>query len=192
MQKLDDTFIELKKSLADGRKLSNRGDDPIYYFIFPPENMLDVKKRLKLWRIQLESKENWTVHILSLAEKIEQFIHTHKRKDVWLEYEKAHPFDYEAVRNTLAAELAKDNRVKNWILEAINDAAREPKGIVFLTDLEAIHPFFRIGTVEQSLQGKCTVPLVIFYPGTRTGRTSLRFLGIYPSDGNYRSVHIGG
>lgn len=192
MQKLDETFVELKKALVDRRKISNRGDDPVYYFVFPPENMLDVKRRIKLWKIQLETKDNWTVFVLSLAEEIEHFIQTHKRKNVWLEYENVHPFDYEAVKNTLSAELTKDNRVTQWILEKIQEAAQEPKGIVFLTDLEAIHPFFRIGTVEQSLQGKCAVPLVIFYPGTRTGRTSLRFLGIYPSDGNYRSVHIGG
>lgn len=192
MQKLDETFVELKKALGDRRKISNRGDDPVYYFVFPPENMLDVKRRVKLWKIKLETKDNWNVFVLSLAEKIEDFIQNHKRKNVWLEYEKEHPFDYEAVKNTLSAELTKDNRVTQWILEKIQEASQEPKGIVFLTDLEAIHPFFRIGTIEQSLQGKCTVPLVIFYPGTRTGKTSLRFLGVYPSDGNYRSVHIGG
>jgi len=48
------------------------------------------------------------------------------------------------------------------------------------------------GSLEQRLQGKFTVPTVILYPGKRAGRTSLRFLGIYPEDGNYRSVHIGG
>jgi len=36
------------------------------------------------------------------------------------------------------------------------------------------------------------VPTIILYPGIRSGRTTLRFLGIYPEDGNYRSTHIGG
>jgi hypothetical protein len=26
----------------------------------------------------------------------------------------------------------------------------------------------------------------------RTGKTRLKFLGFYPEDGNYRSVHVGG
>jgi hypothetical protein len=26
----------------------------------------------------------------------------------------------------------------------------------------------------------------------RTGKTLLKFLGFYPADGNYRSVHVGG
>jgi hypothetical protein len=50
----------------------------------------------------------------------------------------------------------------------------------------------RIGAIEAQLQGKFHVPTVFFYPGTRTGKTRLRFLGFYPEDGNYRSVHVGG
>ena len=34
--------------------------------------------------------------------------------------------------------------------------------------------------------------IVFLYPGFRTGETKLKFLGFYPEDGNYRSVHIGG
>jgi hypothetical protein len=55
-----------------------------------------------------------------------------------------------------------------------------------------LHPYLRIGAIEQRLQGKVTVPVVILYPGTRRGQTNLSFLGIYPEDGNYRSIHIGG
>ena len=40
--------------------------------------------------------------------------------------------------------------------------------------------------------GKFHIPTVFLYPGTRTGKTRLRFLGFYPEDGNYRSVHVGG
>lgn len=30
------------------------------------------------------------------------------------------------------------------------------------------------------------------YPGEHTGTTKLKFLGFYPGDGNYRSVHVSG
>ena len=61
-----------------------------------------------------------------------------------------------------------------------------------MTDLEALHPFLRIGAIESQLQGQFHVPTVFLYPGIRTGKTRLKFLGFYPEDGNYRSVHIGG
>jgi len=55
-----------------------------------------------------------------------------------------------------------------------------------------LHPFLRIGAIESQLQGQFHVPTVFLYPGVRTGKTRLRFLGFYPEDGNYRSVHVGG
>ena len=64
--------------------------------------------------------------------------------------------------------------------------------IVLVTDLEALHPYLRIGAIESQLQGKCHVPTVFLYPGVRTGKTHLKFLGFYPEDGHYRSVHVGG
>lgn len=68
----------------------------------------------------------------------------------------------------------------------------KPSTIMLVTDLEALHPYLRIGAIEAQLQGKFHVPTVFLYPGTRTGKTRLRFLGFYPEDGNYRSVHVGG
>ena len=64
--------------------------------------------------------------------------------------------------------------------------------LLLVTDLEALHPFLRIGAIESQLQGKFHVPTIFLYPGVRTGKTRLKFLGFYPEDGNYRSVHVGG
>ena len=77
-------------------------------------------------------------------------------------------------------------------LEKLENLEGQPASLLFVTDLEAIHPYFRIGSIEQKLQGKFKMPTVILYPGIRTGRTTLKFLGIYPEDGSYRSIHIGG
>ena len=66
------------------------------------------------------------------------------------------------------------------------------KAILLVTDLEGLHPYMRIGAIERQLHGKFKVPTVFFYPGERTGKTRLKFLGFYPEDGNYRSVHVGG
>ena len=68
----------------------------------------------------------------------------------------------------------------------------EQNALLLVTDLEALHPFLRIGAIESQLQGKFHVPTIFLYPGVRTGKTRLKFLGFYPEDGNYRSVHVGG
>jgi hypothetical protein len=64
--------------------------------------------------------------------------------------------------------------------------------VLFVSDLEALHPYLRVGALEQQLTGRFSVPTVFLYPGIRDGKTTLKFLGIYPADGNYRSVHFGG
>lgn len=64
--------------------------------------------------------------------------------------------------------------------------------ILLVIDIEALHPYMRIGAIESQLQGKFTVTTIFLYPGERTGKTRLKFLGFYPEDGNYRSVHVGG
>jgi hypothetical protein len=76
--------------------------------------------------------------------------------------------------------------------EALAPLEGNEKALMLVTDLEALHPFLRIGAIESQLQGKFHVPTVFLYPGVRTGKTRLKFLGFYPEDGNYRSVHVGG
>ena len=78
------------------------------------------------------------------------------------------------------------------LAEKLQSLAGSTNTVLFVTDIEALHPYLRVGVLEQQLQGRFTVPTVFLYPGVRDGKTTLKFLGIYPADGNYRSVHIGG
>ncbi len=76
------------------------------------------------------------------------------------------------------------------ILNAIEKHLHIPSSVLLITDLEALHPYLRIGAVEQQLVGRFAIPTVILYPGTAGGAYSRRFLGIHKEDGNYRSPHI--
>ena len=62
--------------------------------------------------------------------------------------------------------------------------------MLLLTDLEALHPYLRINTIEAQIMDQIHCPVVVLYPGKREGKTSLRFLEFYPADPNYRSEHI--
>jgi len=56
----------------------------------------------------------------------------------------------------------------------------KPNALLLVTDLEALHPFLRIGAIESQLQGQFHVPTVFLYPGVRTGKTRLKFLAFIP------------
>ena len=64
--------------------------------------------------------------------------------------------------------------------------------VVLLTEAELLHPYFRTRTIESKLHDKVKKPVVIFYPGRRSGQYGLQFLDFYTVDGNYRSTLIGG
>ena len=82
-----------------------------------------------------------------------------------------------------------EHRQENNMFESFD---QDSKGLLMVTDLEALHPFLRIGMIEARLLERFSVPTVFLYPGKRSGQTALKFLGFYPEDGNYRSIHIGG
>jgi len=191
MQSLQQSFDELRQRIRQGRRLSQTGDDPVFYLVFQPEQMLEVKKKLKTWTAKLKL-DGWDVHIFSMADAIHDIFQNHDLRDIWLEAEADDPLDFESINTTLAEALTADDSLKIKLQKKLESLYDNTEGLLFITDLEALHPYLRVGSLEQRLQGKFTVPTVILYPGKRAGRTSLRFLGIYPEDGNYRSLHIGG
>jgi hypothetical protein len=191
VESLQQDFEELRQRLKQGRRFDVAGGDPVYYLVFHPEKMLAVKRRMKQWCAKLEL-EDWKVHTVSMAEAVHQILKSHDLRDIWLESEKEAPLEFEEINKTLAEALTAENELKNMLEQMLQSLTDQKDALLFVTDLEALHPYLRVGTIEQQLQGRFTVPTVILYPGVRAGRTTLRFLGIYPEDGNYRSTHIGG
>ena len=189
MLSLENSFKELQQRLRDSSSLRNTGGDPVYYLIFSPHDMLRVKRRLKTWKAQLKL-DGWNVEILSLAQVIGDFFAKHPLRPFWLAGEQEH--ELAEVNETLRTALVDSRIVEAKILETLEQLEARQDGLLIITDIEALHPYLRIGAIEQRLQGKVNRPTIILYPGTRRGQSNLSFLGIYPDDGNYRSIHIGG
>ena len=94
--------------------------------------------------------------------------------------------------NKALANALNNGALQARLEEVLESLEGDARNILLITDIEALHPYMRIGAIESQLQGKFNIPTIFFYPGTRTGKTRLKFLGFYPEDGNYRSVHVGG
>ena len=189
MPSLDNCFEELRRRLKEGEGLRNTGSDPVYYLIFRPDQMLDVKRVLKQWIARLKLDE-WNVHSFSMADAVDNVLQNHPLREFWLQGEKDNPLDFETINKTLADALMANGALERQLRDVLDGCRNDSRALVLITDVEALHPYLRIGQLEQRLQGKFTAPTVILYPGTRTGEYTLRFLGIYPEDGNYRSMHI--
>ncbi|MDD2599101.1 MAG: DUF1788 domain-containing protein [Kiritimatiellae bacterium] len=190
MQSLQQSFDELRLRLRDKRRLNHVSDDIVYYLIFAPRNMLAVKRLMKPWAAKLKL-DGWAVETFSMADAVRKIVKSHGLRDIWLTSEADDPLDFKSINETLADALMAEDALECCLKDALHALKDCEKTIMFITDLEALHPYLRVGSLEQRLQGKFTVPTIILYPGIRAGKTTLKFLGFYPEDGNYRSTHIG-
>lgn len=191
MSSLKADFDELRERIRHGRELGHASFEPIYYLVFSPRQILDVKRQTPAWIAKLRN-EGWEVTLFSIAEHVTDILAKAPLRKVWLAADASNPLDWAKTNQSLANALARADGLQARLEAVLSPLEGSQNAIVLVTDLEALHPYLRIGAIEAQLQGKFHVPTIFLYPGVRTGKTGLRFLGFYPEDGNYRSVHVGG
>lgn len=191
MSSLKADFDELRERIRHGRELGHASFEPIYYLIFSPDQILEVKRQTPAWSAKLH-QEGWDVHIFSVAEQVWDLLQKDPFWELCVTQDKASPLDWERTNKSLADLITASGGLLKRLEDNLLALEGKPNALLLVTDLEALHPFLRIGAIESQLQGQFHVPTVFLYPGVRTGKTRLKFLGFYPEDGNYRSVHVGG
>ncbi|UCC65223.1 MAG: DUF1788 domain-containing protein [Anaerolineae bacterium] len=186
--RLEADFEKLRQRLGDPDALNPAHSDPIFYFVYPPSQILTMRKLLPGWIARLRNENGLKVETLSLSEIMWELIDASGRWDDWLELEPEHDLDAvnEAIRDVLRAGNALVERV------AERAATSRENTVLFITDVELLHPYFRSRVIENYLNNKVLIPTVFFYPGRRTGQYGLHFLEFYPEDPGYRSTLIGG
>lgn len=191
MPSLTADFDELIRRIQAGREFSHASFEPIYYLVFHPREILEVKRQMPAWTARLKNK-GWHVETFSVAEKVQDILRNAPMRKIWLAADAKDPLDWEKVNKSLANALTGRNQLQDRLEAQLEALKGRNDAVLIVSDLEALHPYLRIGAIEAQLQGKFHVPTVFLYPGVRTGKTRLKFLGFYPEDGNYRSVHVGG
>ena len=190
MSSLQADFAELLRRVEAGREFTHASFEPIFYLVFDPREILDVKRNTPAWQARLEN-DGWDVHTFSVADQVADIIEKAPLRNIWLSGDRKAPLEWGRTNGALANALISHGQLQGRLEALLSSLEGKANAIVLVTDLEALHPYLRIGAIEAQLQGKFHVPTVFLYPGTRAGKTQLRFLGFYPEDGNYRSVHVG-
>ena len=190
MSSLKADFDELRERIRQGRDLGNAGFEPVYYLVFAPNLIIEAKRRTPAWAARLK-QEGWQVTEFSIAKAIEDILSVDPRRPIWTGADSRAPLAWDRVNTALTNAVTGTNGLLQRLEAQLESLDGKPNQLLLVTDLEALHPYVRIGTLEGQLLGRFKLPTVFLYPGQRTGRTGLKFLGFYPSDGNYRSVHVG-
>ena len=188
MSSIDNDFNELRDKIAHGRELNARSFEPVYYLVFPSSEILYVKQKQKNWAAKFR-RDGYEVKTYSIAKTIEKILSDYPYLDLMVQQESQPGSTLEQYREAIREVI--EEKISNGMKESLENLAESKNGLMLVTDLEALHPFLRIGTIEAKLQNQFSAPTVFLYPGKRSGQTALKFLGFYPEDGNYRSIHVG-
>jgi hypothetical protein len=191
MSSLNADFNELLERISRGRELSHASFEPIYYLVFRPRQILEVKRSMAGWLARLKN-DGWKVTVFSIAEQVLDIHQSAKVRKIWLAADRVDPLAWEKTNKSLANALTTGDALQKRLEGALDQLEGQEDAMLIVSDLEALHPYLKIGQIEGQLQGKFSVPTIFLYPGQRAGKTKLRFLGFYSADGNYRSVHVGG
>jgi hypothetical protein len=187
MYSLDSAFNELIEKIRDPDALNPAKSDPVFYFAYPPELMLELKKRLPRWLTRIKEAD-FEVRRVSLAEIVWDLVDKSGRWEKWLKLEKE--ADPEEINNAVRDALRNENAFIDTCTKIIRSM---PRGsVVLVTEAELLHPFFRTRLIESYIHDKVEAFTVFIYPGVQSGQFGLKFLGFYPVDPNYRSSIIGG
>jgi len=190
MPSLHDDFLELMERVRQGRDLSHSSYEPIYYLVFHPSEILAVKRQIPAWIARL-TNDGWIVSQFSITQTILGILAQAPLRDLWIKADGKDPTNWSRTNSSIA-NLINGGPLLSAFERTLESLKDKRNAILLVTDLEALHPYLRIGSIESQLMGKFTAPTIFFYPGERTGKIGLKFLGFYPEDGNYRSVHVGG
>lgn len=183
---VDNKYRAVLEHLLEPRVHDYTGDKSISYLTFPNDQILEVKRKLNSTWIALARNKGFEVELLSLHTVLKEFFSKDEYRIEAGEDAAEDLYEMKDVFASLGSNLDNQRIIDKAILAA-QDKVGE-RGVLFITDLESLHPFTRFGPIEQRIYNEIKVPIVVFYPGERSG-SALKFLGFYPEDGNYRSDH---
>jgi hypothetical protein len=112
--------------VKQGREFGHASFEPIFYLVFPPNQILNVKRETPAWMYRLRN-EGWEVETFSIAEHAADIIEKAPLRKIWLAADQKAPLAWDKTNASLA------NAISNGALQARIEAK--------LAELEGKHRF---------------------------------------------------
>lgn len=167
--------------------LNATGDSPVCYVTYDVKDAVEIIRLVNSILGPKARHYGFDVKIVSIKQLVFDFITSHPYyKDIWL---LDGAFTEDMLFDSIRTEFQQSDYLANAILQLQEEYKGTGNPLMVFTDLEWLHPFDKIGRVEQVIYKKIEVPMLILYPGEAQG-VARKFLNIYPMDGNYRSKNF--
>lgn len=197
---LDEAFAALRRDLVneDGPRISTMRNYRFAIVQYDPKLEHKLRRHTQTLAAELKSS-GWVVLTIDL----QQLLLTRLRRegDEWLQWaidceREFAEFDPERGLGFLKEELAPliegaDGLASDCATVIARHVAANPdqedRTLVLIGRAGGLYPFFRSSSLLKHLDGRTRhVPVVLLYPGEKRGETGLSFMGVLPSDNDYR------
>ncbi len=186
MQLYDKKIESALSYLSDPDILHPTGDKPICYVTYDVEDAMVINRMIDTDLIPQAKYHGFMDYkIVSVGKIILDYILEHDYREFWIDESKENK-----LLQSIGQEIRDSELLSNGILAIQNEMKDSAHPLLIMKDLELIHPYDKIGRVEQVIYNQIEIPMLILYPGSTQGSNARTFLNIYPMDGSYRSKNF--
>lgn len=189
MQLYEQKFEDALAYLSRPDMLHPTGDKPICCVNYDVEDAMEVYRMIHATLVPKAKYHGFSdVRVVSLGDEIQQYIknHDYHQPDYW----GGDDFDENELFKSIRVEILNNNFLSKRLLELQEEMQQLSHPLLILKDLELLHPYDKIGRVEQVIYNQIQIPILVLYPGHTLGINARTFLNIYPMDGSYRSKNF--
>lgn len=166
-----------KDLLANSPRMSAYHDLPFAICHYDPAAEFETRKQIRLFATRLQNAGK-RVHVISVARLLWTAIHDTEGIEAIAEEEQQ--FGFARVQETVSTLLSDDAfRPLPDAIERCMQGMQPTVDVVFLVRIAALGPaIYRSAKLLDAMHGRTLVPMILFYPGTLDGESSLRFMDL--------------
>jgi hypothetical protein len=191
-ERLHERLEPLLKSKELVKEISTYQGVPFALFAYPPTAERELRKEVQMLATRIEHETTRKVTSISMAELLWEAIRTAYPPDGKALFEAERGMAgqdperrLEVLQETIRSVVSEICPLPKLITERV--AGLDPaRNLVFLTRVGALYPAYRASALLENLMGEVRVPTILFYPGTRTGTNTLRFMDSLEALHGYR------
>jgi len=182
----------LLKSPKVAAEISTYQGVPFALFAYPPTEERSARREIAMLAKRVENATGRHIHILSMAGLLHGAIRTSFPPDGQALFDAERSFAdepssarLERLQTQMEQLLGEVMPLPAMIRERASSLSPD-RDMLFLTRVGALYPAYRASALLESLMGTVAVPTILFYPGTRSGTNSLRFMDSLDALHSYR------
>lgn len=183
-QRLTDSLEPVLREPDPRPKLSAYHDMPYAIFQYPPEAEFELRHEVALLGTRLEHAGKRVTRI-SLAERLAEALGTEGLTAERLAQAEA-SVGLQKTIETVHEVISSYRPLDDLVAKRMPDDPDPLRDVILILRAGALFPFYRTSALLDHLQGKITVPGVLFYPGELEGPAGLRFMGVLDPEHSYR------